>query len=526
MAAVTRWVQYDISETGVAGTGGGTLWGRGTRGYVHALTPKGDEFQIGTTTNKLYLKIDSTPGTAFGITLASGTELDPRFVAKDITEAIHTANPPDNEGWARAQCVWENGKLKIYSGTLSSTSNVTVWSGTNTAHLELGFGSKDEGVGVDNINSEVDNYITVSGVYEGFFDETYRIIINKEVSVGTPVPQTGNNYSGTITVGGMFNNAADIEYYLEIVATNGETMNAGTGNVPTLEWTSTSNLDDSSEAVELLYSDYWYDVGTKGLMVKFTDAVFNTIDPAWNIACTWTQYAEGSNPTAIRNQAKFIWGSDRGDDSISASTCSEDNWVRLGSRGLWVKWYTTAVYPGVNLQGGDSFFVMCSPPQPTWNGAAGITNLNYGNVTVSTESPVRSVIFEILQGAVLIDTVKFGLQSHGNFEHHGEGLNDTYFRFGTVGPGATAGVFPEDGLEWRTGVTANDINDPSDIPETYMHASKHNLSAVADADSSETIGVSTYAGMVADPIWLNIKLGQSEVGANSTINYRIYFDYQ
>jgi hypothetical protein len=31
--------------------------------------------------------------------------------------------------------------------------------------------------------------------------------------------------------------------------------------------------------------------------------------------------------------------------------------------------------------------------------------------------------------------------------------------------------------------------------------------------------------MVADPIWLNIKLGSSEVGANSSINHRIYFDY-
>ena len=152
-----------------------------------------------------------------------------------------------------------------------------------------------------------------------------------------------------------------------------------------------------------------------------------------------------------------------------------------------------------------------------------ITNLNYGNVTVSTESPVRNVIFEILSGAVEIDTVKFGLQSHGNFEHHGEGNGDTYFRYGTVGPGNNAGSSPTDGLEWRTNVTASDIS--SDIPPSYLYATKENLSVVADADSSETIGVSTFAGMVADPLWLNIKLGTSEVGANSTINYRIYFDY-
>ena len=82
-----------------------------------------------------------------------------------------------------------------------------------------------------------------------------------------------------------------------------------------------------------------------------------------------------------------------------------------------------------------------------------------------------------------------------------------------------------DGFEWWTNVTATDLSDGSDIPPSYLHAINHNLAVVSDADSSEAVGVSTYAGMVADPIWLNIKLGQSEVGANSTINYRIYFDY-
>jgi hypothetical protein len=51
------------------------------------------------------------------------------------------------------------------------------------------------------------------------------------------------------------------------------------------------------------------------------------------------------------------------------------------------------------------------------------------------------------------------------------------------------------------------------------------LPVVVDADNSETIGASHYMGMVADPVFLAIKLGASEVGANSTINYRLYFDY-
>jgi hypothetical protein len=122
-----------------------------------------------------------------------------------------------------------------------------------------------------------------------------------------------------------------------------------------------------------------------------------------------------------------------------------------------------------------------------------------------------------------LSTVKFGLQSDGSFEHHDENLADTFFRFGTVVPGQPAGSSPIDGLEWRANVRADDIS--NDIPLSYLFASKANLGVVADADDSETLGSSGFMGMTSDPIFLNIKLGASEVGANSTINYRIFFDY-
>lgn len=514
MSAVTRWVQYDTSETGVAGTGGGTNWGRGTRGYSFATASVDDTFNIGTTNNRLYLKIDGSPASPLGITLASGVDLDPRFVAKDITEAMHNAGQ-STEGWLRSQCVWDDNQFKLYSGTLGASSSMTVWSGTNTAHLELGFGTKTEVGGSATSNGNADNYITVSGTYNGFFDEVYTVLINKEVSIGAPSKGGTNSYTGTITTGGVYDWNTTITYTLSISTTNGTTMGAGTGNVPTVSWESTGNVDDGGP-LELLYADFWYKIGTKGLMVKFTDAIFNTCDPAWDITCQAVQYAEGTNTTAPIGTALYIWGSNRGDDA-SSTTTTATSWTRLGSRGLWVKFTAPTA---ANLTAGDEFRVICSPPQPS---AYDITNLNYGNVTVSTESPVRNVMFEIMSGAVEIDTVKFGLQNHGNFEHHGEGNNDTYFRFGTVGPGNNAGTAPEDGLEWRTNVTAADIS--SDVPPSYLYATKEGLSVVADADSSEAIGTSTFAGMVADPVWLNIKLGTSEVGANSTINYRIYFDY-
>ena len=520
MSAVTRWVEYNVTSSGVIGDGDSEC--KGTRGFSRADASVGDSFDIGPTTNRLHFSIHGVA--APYITVQSGTDLDPRFVARDITEKIHNLGK-NTVDFDQAQCIWENNKIKIYSGDLGSGTSVAVISGTNTAHLELGFGSKTETGGAAAYNRTAasgNNYnggITVSGTYNGFFDEEYTIIISKGsnatgVNIGNPVKGGGNTYTGSITTGGIFNYTGDIAYVLSINTAAGTTMGGGTGNVPTVSWTSTGNADDGGP-VELLYPNYWYYIGTKGLMVKFTDNVFNTCNPAWTIQCTYCQFANGGNTQAPAETAEYIWGSTRGDDWSSTLVTSETNYTRLGSRGVYIKFNGNN-----NFRAGDEFHVICTPPQPQ---SYAISVLNYGNVTVSTESSVKAVIFEILSGAVEMDTVKFGLQSHGSFSHHDAGNNDTKFRFGTVGPGNNAGVAPLDGYEWRYNVAAADID--ADVAPSYLYATKEDLAVVADADSSETIGNSHYMGMVADPIFLNIKLGASEVGANSTINYRIYFDY-
>jgi hypothetical protein len=250
-------------------------------------------------------------------------------------------------------------------------------------------------------------------------------------------------------------------------------------------------------------------------MVKFTDAVFNTCDPAWTIVCLFSEFVEGSNTQAAAGTAKYIWSSTRGDDSATALTTSAASPVQLGTKGVYIRWTGSG-----NFLAADEFYVVCKPPQPT---SYDITVLNYGNVTVSTDSAVKAVMFEIMSGGVEMSTVKFGLQSHGTFSHHDAGNADTEFHFGTIGPGNNAGAAPTDGKEWRTNTTASDIS--SDSNPIYLYATKQDLAVVADADNSQPIGSSHYMGMVGDPIYLGIKLGSSEVGANSTINYRLYFDY-
>jgi hypothetical protein len=529
MVALTRWIQYDVASSGIA-TLGRNQGGRGTRGYSIGTADPGDEITIGPTTNRLHLAIDGNSGPY--ITLYSGTELDPRFVARDITEKMHNLGKVDQR-WDNAICVWENvtitgtidkrNRFKIYSGTLGAASAVTVVTGTNSAHMLLGFGDKYEFGGSADPDGKASytfsGDISVSGTYYGFLDEVYKIVISNDNGavrgINTPVKDVSNTYAGIISTNGVFNYTSDIEYTLDIEATNGTTMGGGTLKVPRLRWTSTTSLDNQSDWTELLYPNYWYNVGKYGLMVKFTDAVFNTCNPAWTIQCYKPDFAEGGNPSANVGSAQYVYASDRGDVSSSPTTTISGNYSALGHRGLYVKFNPTG---GADYLGaGDCFYVICSAPKPY---AYNITSLNYGNVTVSTDSPVKSAMFEIESGAVQMSTVKFGLQSHGTFQHHDAGNNDTKFRFGTVGPGNTPIA---SGIEWYPNITSWEIDE--DTPPAYLYATKADLAVVSTADASEVLGNYPLRGMTSDPMWVCIKLGASETGANSTINYRLYFDY-
>lgn len=514
-AATTRWVAYPIDAVGQAGDGrnAGCV---GTRGSSTATASVGDTFTIGANNNRLHLSLDGDSGPY--ITLYSGSGLDPRFIAKDITEKMHDLGKND-ERWDNAICRWENTPgqgncFKIYSGSLGVSSAVAVVSGTNTAHSTLGFGTKTETGGTAGSNN-FNGTVSVSGTYQGFLDETYKIVITNDNDAARGIGTATKNitYAGVMSTGGVYNHTADTTYTITIDVTNGTTMGGGTGNVPRMTWTAGPSADDSTAATELLYPDHWYNVGTRGLMVKFTDAVFAAGN--WTVPCYKPDYTSGTNVTDPPGTAYFAYSSDRGDMGAAAVTPVSGTWGRLGSRGLYISFEPTGGSDYLGIR--DTFTVICSAPKPS---AYDITSLNYGNVTVSTESDVKTVMFEIVSGAVQLSTVKFGLQSHGSFSHHNAGNNDSFFRLGTVGPANNAGTAPEDGIEWKPNVTAADID--SNTPPAYLYATKANLSVVSTADDSESIG---NTGLMSDPIWVNIRLGSSETGANSTINNRLYFDY-
>lgn len=524
MVANTRWVQYSLDTVGVAGDGAGNGH-KGTRGFVRGTASIGDSFTIGPTTNRLYFSIDGDSSTY--ITLYSGTELDPRFVAKDITEKLHDLGEP-TQNYNNAICEWVNNGttgngFEIHSGALGSSSSVTVTvTGTNSAGSVLGFTSKIETGGSEGTYGFTGD-ATVSGTYKGFESEVYRVMISSDSYLegataprGIEAPTKGgaNSYVGSMVTGGLFNGPANIIYTLAIDVTLGTTMGATTGNVPRLSWTSTGS-DSSTGFTELLYPGYWYKIGIYGLMVKFSDAVFNQVSPAWTINCYKPDYANGSNASAPAGTAQYVFSSNRGDDSATPLTTSSGAFTQIGRRGLEIKFNPDGGSDDFNA--GDEFYIICSAPKPS---AYNISSISYGNVTVSSESDVKCIVFEVASGAVELSTVKFGLQSHGTFSHHNEGNSDTMFRFGTVGPYNKAGIAPHTSCEWYPNVSAGDID--NDIAPTYLAQTKANLSVVSTADNSESIG---NTGLTSDPMWVNIKLGSSETGANSSILLRAYFDY-
>jgi len=532
MAAISRWVKYPTDSIGVAGNGGNYC--KGDRGFSIGTSDPGDSITLSSTTNRLYLSIDGENGPY--ITLVSGSSLDPRFIAKDITEKLHAIPAWTGTNWTNAICRWENAydpqtnsnyghRFKIYSGNNGDLVTVTTGS-TNDAGATLGFGSTlQKGGRTDNLVGHAYGFqgtVTVSGTYSGLFDEVYKVVIttdNQAVrGIGTPTKAPDNNYDGTFTTGGVFNATVDTTYVISVNATSA-TMGAGTGNVPTITWESSGDGDDSSGPVELLYPEHWINIGKYGLMVKFSDAVFNTISSAWTIQCYAPDYAYASNLNAAVGNAQYAWASDRGDKSTNVVTTISGVPTPLGTRGLTIQFNPTG--PTDYLQAIDEFYVYCSGPAPEDHGGDGITSLNYGNVTVSTESDVKSVMFEVKSGAIEVSTVRFGLQSHGTFVHHNDQNDDTNFRFGTVGVDNYAlGMGDAQRLEWHQNVAAGDITGTT--PPNYLHAIKENLTVVQTADDSEIIG--NY-GLVSDVIFVNIHLGSSETGANSSINMRLYFDY-
>lgn len=527
MAAITRWVRYPV-----AGTTGFTSVQNGTRGVQRGTASTSDKFTIpGSVNNQLKINIDGAAGPApYQITLTSGTDLDPRFVARDIQRKVQAAGAGINDGFDQCKVEFSNykstngfGQFVFRSGTTDTSSTVAITAGDSSVLSILGLnslatenGTNDHlGTATDAINVAYTGTASVSGTYRGAFDDTYQLTIGTNQLIGSATNGGGNTYgvgnAGVASAGGFWNGDTDETYTVTIATTNGQTVGGGTGNVPTFTVTSDQS-DNIATAQEILYPDEPYYIGTRGLTLNWTDAPFGSGD-TFSIVCTKPTTGGGAVTTAVYHYRSLL-----GDDS-SASTTTSVGGDALGRKGLTIGFSNSGV-----LTERDEFKVVCTGPTPE---AYGITNMVYGNVTVTTESAIQAHQFEIMSGAVDMSSVKFSLQNHGTFAHHDAGDSDTFFRFGTAGFGTPGdGTAANNGPEWTTSVTASDLATAKTSGNTgaplHLDSTVPDLAVVSSADNAEAVG---NRSMVSDFIWTGIRLGAQESGANSSMNYRLYFDF-
>lgn len=513
MAATSRFVLFDKdADTSFTTETNQSISGTGTWGYVESASAAPETVTVTAgVADQMQVNIN---GAGFNqITLTSGSNIDARTVARDIEYKLKSLAP---SVYDHVRVEYINNKFRIYSSTLGTTSTVAVDNGGNDCLHLLGMASSQGGpLTVTTVNGQATSNnvaytgnLTVSGSYKGQFADAYTVMIGTQHPVGSVVPSGTNTYAGTAQAAGSWNEAADETYTVTISTTNGSTMNAGAGSVPTFTVTSTQG-DNIATATELRTSDKWYEIGTKGLLMKFSDAPFGNGDK-FTVTCTAILYAQGTNTSAAVGSAQYVWSSRREGKSSSATTTSTVG-TALGTKGL-----NLAFSASGNLTRRDSFRVICSGPQPT---TLGTVTISFGSVTVSSFSQNKPVWFELVSGAKTLSETKFGLNSHGTAQHHNAGNADTLFAFGTGGE-ATPG---SDGTQWAKGINpATELS--SDVPPSRLAATEDNLAEVSTASASETIGVAP-GEMVTDFIHLAIKLGASEIGSNSTIVYRMFYNH-
>lgn len=78
-----------------------------------------------------------------------------------------------------------------------------------------------------------------------------------------------SNYTGDVESGGSYNETYDIEYHVHIDTTNGTLPDSGVGLSPRFTVTTIPSVDDVSTPVVIEHTNTYYEVGTKGVLIRF-----------------------------------------------------------------------------------------------------------------------------------------------------------------------------------------------------------------------------------------------------------------
>jgi hypothetical protein len=509
-------------------------YGRGTTGTLQGAAPPTVPITLTSSTCDLLITMnDGATTTSKTFTLASGVNLDPRVIARDITDKMHKEYPVNSPVWTAAICHWWKSGFLLLNGICGSNSMVRVDYTANSAAGALGFTHGVAGYGSENnilpdgglatgnkVTNTWSGSMSSSGtLFNGSCDIYTITAVNSDSGEGqgtaSVLTHASGSYAGTVSLGGIYNYSDNTIYHMVVTVTGSASYMSGvTGNVPVMTWWGEGGDTTCSGAIELLYPNYPYPLGNKGLWVKFSNYPFSYPSDAWAISASGINYAGGSyNYQWGGAFRKIIWSSLKGDVQwTQQSTATFGNYFPVGRKGIYL-----SANQDYNVAPGDTIRVRIPGPVP-YN--FDITSINLGNITVTTSSRVFCVRFDLIGGAIELTNIKFSLLNDGGMAYH-DGSN-TYFPWGTVGPGQKAVSYGGSyDVEWWSNVNVQDLIPPK---PGYMYAIDSNLVPVSTADDSKVIGVDPFDGLISDYIFCAVHLGADESGAKTAV-YRCYFDY-
>lgn len=538
--AIPRWIEMYTNSSGIglssylnAGHALDYMYGRGTPAALQGATPADVPIDITSSNCDLYITMDDgLSSSSKTFTLTSGTNLDPRVLARDITDKMHREYPVNHPIWTQAYCFWWGTNFEIRSGIAGANASTRVDYCANSAAETLGFTHGVAAYGSNNdrlYRGEIaagnktgntwSGTISVSGTsFAGAWDEYTIVAVNSDSGASQGVAEiithASGTYPGTVTLGGIYNYTDGTTYHVTVsVSGSASYMNGVLDACPVMDWYADAGGGDttSSGVIQLLYPNYPYPLGNKGLWIKFTNAPFSYPGDAWMIQASGIIAPEGYDYQWGSALRKVIWSSIRGDTEwTQQDTATFGNYFRVGRKGIYI-----SAVQDYTVAPGDTLRVRLPGPVPY---RYDITSINLGNITVTTSSRVFCVRFDLPGGAVELTNVRYSLLDDGGMGYH-DGVN-TAFRYGTVGPGQPA-VNTNYDVEWWNEVNVSDLVTPK--PD-YLYAIDENLTEVSTADDSKVIGIDPFESLVSDYIFCAIQLGADESG-QKTVVYRCYFDY-
>ncbi len=418
-------------------------------------------------------------GVLYEVTLPQGKALNPFYVAHRISQQLKP----------HASCEFVNNSFIIWSDDVDDDISVfTSPYNDNDATIVLGFGSPTTVAGTSVTNTYSGN-VSASGTYTGLSDDIYWIVVSGN-SITSVTPGSNNVYQGSVTVAGAYRATTNTTYTITIDTTNGNIAEAGIGYVPTFSVSSTDTDDSPTDKAILVYNA-WYEIGDKGLRIKFSEHPFGHND-TFQIDCLAPQTADGTNNTANEIAAKFVVMSL---DGINTSP------VTLISGNLLLPKGITISFTSGTFEKGDLFVLKAYP-----DNFEEVNDLRLGIVDVGYRTDWKPARLIIKEGMMRFRFCKVGRLDNGDLVEVDYG-----------------------GTEPKLGVLGKDTvsNNNNEVLTTGAQASVSLSDFYYYLDFWEEgyyvdLGTDIFS---SSPFYMLLETSDNEVTMTTTINLGFYYNY-